>query len=122
MRTEYLTQVETLDEIVVSQITLDPSCRAPLWFLFSRADLSERGRIISATVSLTHFNISERGLEDSSMRWTESIWREAISFRPRTLLGKRLWGIRERIVASRKPLLSWEEIEQEIAAQRGEIE
>jgi hypothetical protein len=62
------------------------------------------------------------GLKDSPAKSAEPLWQEAISFRPRTLLGKRLWGIRERIVASRKPLLSWEEIEQEIAAQRGEIE
>ena len=41
---------------------------------------------------------------------------------PRTALGKRLLQIRERIVASDEPLLSWTEIEHEIAERRGEAE
>ena len=41
---------------------------------------------------------------------------------PRTQLGAQLARIRERIVASREPLLSWTEIEHEIAERRGEIE
>ena len=41
---------------------------------------------------------------------------------PRTPLGKRLLRIRERIVASGEPLLSWIEIEHEIAERRGETE
>jgi len=41
---------------------------------------------------------------------------------PRTRLGAELARIRERIVASREPLLSWSEIEHEIAERRGEIE
>jgi len=122
MSTKHLAQIETLDKIVIPQITLDPSCRAPLWFLFSSPNLSERGEIISAIVNLTHFDISESGLEDSSMRLTESIWQETISYKPKTPLGKRLWEIRSRIVASGEPLLGWEEIEQEVAARRGEIE
>jgi hypothetical protein len=38
----------------------------------------------------------------------------------RTLLGERLLQIREQIVASGEPLLSWEEIEREVAERRGE--
>jgi hypothetical protein len=38
----------------------------------------------------------------------------------RTLLGERLAQIREKIVASGEPLLSWEEIEREVAERRGE--
>jgi hypothetical protein len=34
-------------------------------------------------------------------------------------LGRRLWEIRARIVASGEPLLGWEEIEREIAERRG---
>lgn len=43
-------------------------------------------------------------------------------FRPKTELGKRLWSIRKRIVASGDPLLNWDQIEEEIAARRGEID
>ncbi|MBA3424618.1 MAG: hypothetical protein H0U04_08755 [Rubrobacter sp.] len=40
--------------------------------------------------------------------------------RRRTALGKRLDEIRERIKASGEPLLSWEEIDRELAERRGE--
>jgi len=44
------------------------------------------------------------------------------SRKPRTPLGRQLWKIRSRMIASEEPLLSWEEIEQEIAERRGETE
>ena len=47
---------------------------------------------------------------------------EAASARPRTPLGKQLLRIRERIIASGEPLMSWNEIEEEIAERRGETE
>ncbi|MEB3355889.1 MAG: hypothetical protein VKK04_04130 [Synechococcales bacterium] len=40
-------------------------------------------------------------------------------FMPQTPLGKKLWEIRQRIVKSGVPLLSDEELEQEIAERRG---
>jgi hypothetical protein len=40
----------------------------------------------------------------------------------RTRLGERLSRIRERIIASGEPLLSWAEIEREVAERRGEAE
>jgi hypothetical protein len=62
------------------------------------------------------------GLKDSSAKSAEPLWQEAISYKPRTPLGQKLMRIRERIVASGGRLLSWEEIEYEIAALRGELE
>jgi hypothetical protein len=38
---------------------------------------------------------------------------------PKTPLGRRLWEIRARIVASGEPLLGWKEIEREVADRRG---
>jgi hypothetical protein len=38
---------------------------------------------------------------------------------PRTRLGKKLLEIRQRIVASGRPLLDWEDIDRELAEQRG---
>jgi hypothetical protein len=43
-------------------------------------------------------------------------------FEPKTPLGKRLWAIRKKIVASGEPLLGWDEIEKEVAARRGEAD
>jgi hypothetical protein len=39
---------------------------------------------------------------------------------PRTPLGEQLAQVRKRIVASGEPLLSWDEIEHDIADRRGE--
>ena len=41
---------------------------------------------------------------------------------PLTELGKELSRIRDRIIASGEPLLSWAEIEREVAERRGEAE
>ncbi len=41
---------------------------------------------------------------------------------PRTRLGEQLLRLRERIIASGEPLLSWAEIEHEVAERRGEGE
>lgn len=48
--------------------------------------------------------------------------RTVSSFEPKTPLGRRLWAIRKRIVASGETLLGWEEIEKEIATRRGEAD
>jgi hypothetical protein len=47
---------------------------------------------------------------------------EAVPAQPRTALGKQLSRIRDRIIASGEPLLSWNEVEEEIADRRGEAE
>jgi hypothetical protein len=39
---------------------------------------------------------------------------------PRTELGRRLWQIRQKILASGQPLLDWEGLEMELRARRGE--
>jgi len=41
---------------------------------------------------------------------------------PQTRLGEQLLRLRERIIASGEPLLSWAEIEHEVAERRGEAE
>ena len=45
--------------------------------------------------------------------------KERLSYAPKTALGEELFAIRERIVAGGAHLLSWEEIENEVAARRG---
>jgi len=39
---------------------------------------------------------------------------------PRTLLGQRLWDMRARIVASGESLLTWDDIDRELAERLGE--
>ena len=43
------------------------------------------------------------------------------SFTPRTPLAKRLWELRREVPASSTPLLSLEEIRQELQARRGGV-
>jgi hypothetical protein len=40
-------------------------------------------------------------------------------FKPRTELGKRLLTLRKKILASRKGLSSWDEVEREVSDRRG---
>lgn len=42
-------------------------------------------------------------------------------FHPRTELGRRLWELRKKIVASGEPLLDWDDIEREVAERRGGV-
>jgi hypothetical protein len=42
-------------------------------------------------------------------------------FQPKTPLGRRLWELRKRIVASGEPLLDWDDLEREIAERRGGV-
>lgn len=41
-------------------------------------------------------------------------------FRPHTELGRRLWEIRQRIVAAGHAKMSWDDVEREVAERRGE--
>jgi hypothetical protein len=44
-----------------------------------------------------------------------------MEYHPRTPLGKRLWELRQQILADDKvPLLDWEGVERELAERRGE--
>lgn len=43
-----------------------------------------------------------------------------MTFRPKTALARRLWEIRQQIVASGAPLLDWDGVERTLAERRGE--
>lgn len=65
-------------------------------------------------------------VEDSGPHATDSMTSEQSDsqlveqYTPRTELGRRLWSIRQRIIASGATLMSAEEIDQELASRRGE--
>ena len=121
MRTQNL-HIGTLEQFIILEIIKDISNAPTFWFFSDGLNLPEGNEIILTTNYSSGFNTSETGLEDHEARRAESTWQEAISYKPRTPLGQKLMRIRERIVASGGRLLSWEEIEYEIAAWRGEIE
>ncbi len=47
-----------------------------------------------------------------------AVLRAGAAYRPRTKLGRRLWELRSRLVASGAKLLDWDDIEREVAARR----
>lgn len=47
---------------------------------------------------------------------------EQPNYQPRTELGRELWDLRQKIIASGEPLLDAEEIDREVARRRGGIE
>lgn len=51
---------------------------------------------------------------------TAEEWAIKIKTQPRTELGKRLLALREKIVTSGAPLLSWDALDKEIKERRGE--
>ena len=66
---------------------------------------------------------AENGIDEPEERLrVRADWERSIRYRPRTELGRRLWNIRARIVASGRPLLSWDELEREVVERRGEPE
>ena len=42
------------------------------------------------------------------------------SYTPKTALGRKLWELRQQIIASGTPLLDWDELEDELAERKGE--
>jgi len=122
MRVAYSTEARTLDIPFLSQIPEDLSGKASRWFLFAGQSFSGWETLLSIEHCSAGSDIALTGLEDSPAKSAESTWREAVSHKARTPLGQKLWGIRARIVASGVPLLSWEEIQSEIAARRGNKE
>lgn len=58
--------------------------------------------------------------EEAAERWRSTQHLPKASKQRRTPLGRRLDEIRARIKASGQPLLSWEDIDQELAERRGE--
>ncbi len=69
----------------------------------------ERGKEIAESDELSH-------LESKIPEYADA----ESPTQPKTALGRRLLAIRAKKVASGEPLLSWEEIEQEVEGRRGE--
>lgn len=61
------------------------------------------------------------GLDSGPAEEAEAHYRSLVQYQPKTDLGRRLWQLRLENIADGAQLLSWEEIEQEKAARRGEL-
>ncbi|NJL29507.1 MAG: hypothetical protein HC897_17280 [Thermoanaerobaculia bacterium] len=46
---------------------------------------------------------------------------DAVAFQPRTELGRKLWELRQRIIASGEPLLDEAQVEAEVDRRRGGV-
>jgi len=111
--------------LLAAQATGGPA----LWYLWQAGSGQDLLRIPPGLVfELDPISVSSpgRSIEFDAWLFEEATerWREAprpVPFRQRrTPLGRRLDEIRKRIKASGQPLLSWEDIEREIAEQRRE--
>ena len=120
MPTVNLLKEKSQDGFGILHDIVDPSCKFPFWILSPGSKMSEKEKLLSSTIDIAQTNISENGFEDFWVKLAESIWQELTAYRPKTPLGQKLWKIRERIIASGEPLLSWEAIEHELDTQRGE--
>ena len=116
MTTSLSAQPSSFESYVVFQrLTQDVSNFAANWhfgitgFEFLMPPVRIRNRVVP--VNITGLTIPEETLLET---------RQASIYHPHTDLGRRLWAIRERIVASGEPLLSWEALERELAERRGE--
>lgn len=109
-------------ERVVSWLLNDRSALMPGWFSWS-ANSGEGSISVPLETSREIRNVSTHEALVSQLEErakTEMLWQKAICFVPRTTLGKTLWELRQKIVASAIPLLTWDEIEMEIRQRRGE--
>jgi hypothetical protein len=100
-----------------------------LWFLWQAGSGQDLLRLppgldlalhaISVSSPGRSIEFDARLFEKAADRWREAP-RPVTSRRRRTPLGRRLDEIRKRVKESGQPLLSWEDIERELAEQRGE--
>jgi len=100
-----------------------------LWFLWQAGSGQDPLQLAPDLVlGLDPISVSSpgRSIEFDAWRFEEAAERWRAAPRPvtlrqrRTPLGRRLDEIRKRVKASGQPLLSWEDIERELAEQRGE--
>lgn len=111
---------------LAEQVTGGPA----LWFLWqagSGQDLLRLPRGFVSGLDPISVSLPGRSIEFDARLFKEAVdrWREVPYPAPpkpqrRTELARRMDEIRERIKASGQPLLSWEDIDQELAELRGE--
>lgn len=106
---------------VLPQIESDVSSRLPGWF-FTPAGIDPGELHVTWLSSRTPASFAADRLSTPRSEPPAETSHESASANGRSELGRRLREIRGRIVASGEHLLSWDEIDSELAARRGEAE
>lgn len=120
MNTAAATNTLSVERVVpVSCLQSDLSVAAGGWVLEALGFDPDAWSVIMPRESGTR-TMAITGLDSSESLRVEADWRRMVAYTPRTALGRRLWEIRSRIVASGEPLLDWDGIEGELAERRGE--
>jgi hypothetical protein len=122
MSTTLLTRAKSLEEaVILPQLVHDTSNMARAWFLRTTGFDPETWNVQLLSAP-TPSSTAATGLNLATSGATETYWQSLLAYQPRTPLGQRLWNIRARIIASGERLLTWEEIDHELAERRGEKE
>ncbi|MGA2263081.1 MAG: hypothetical protein ABSH28_16820 [Acidobacteriota bacterium] len=120
MNTSSKTGTPGLEEsLLVPQLLKDVSSRAPGWFLVALG-LSVGSWFVQNPSNARSQPINITGFAEPGVSLPGELLPASFAFRARTALGRRLLEIRKRIVERGEPLLSWVDLEREIAARRGE--
>ena len=65
-------------------------------------------------------DVSENGFASDDAALAERTWRQAMTYTPRTTLGRRLWVLRASIIASGERQLDWNALDAEARQRNGE--
>lgn len=115
-----------IPEEAANWLVNDLSTQAPHWYSWPPGS-GEQFSVVPLKTSRSIVDVSAHGsliisLGEESAK-TQRLWKQ-VSSPPirtaRTDLGKRLWEIRQKILASGEPLLDWNDIERELRERRGE--
>jgi len=122
MRSACTATTRTFEELLIGYLILDSSEIKPFSYVLQEGNGRSSSAVFQAKIFLNQQGMAETGSNENTAERARTVWEEVGSLMPRTPLGRRLWAIRRRIVASGTPLLGWEEIDREIAIRRGERE
>jgi hypothetical protein len=102
---------------MIPQLVSDVSSMARGWFL-GAAGIQLDTCLVGPKSYHEPASTAVGGLDPEPSRFEENHWRILVERRPRTSLGERLREIRTKIIASGEPLLTWDDIDKELAERR----
>src|SRR5215471_5033399 len=120
MQATYDARTDTLSIILIADAAVAESDEDKPGVIL---DYDEQGNLVSLEILDASKRVTDARKIESRRPSDPAGDEDDISPRtPRTALGERLLRIRERIVASGEPLLSWADIDREVAERRGQAE
>ena len=120
MKTASIARTAPIEEkVILSQLIHDTSDVASGWFL-RPAGFDPRTWDVQLLSEARSHSSAQIGLDPAASGDVEAYWQRLAGHKPRTTLGRQLWEVRGRIIASGAPLLTWEDIDRELSERRGE--